>query len=234
MKFFKLALRNVFRNKRRTSITFLSIIAGMIALIVFGGFVEYSFWGLRESTIHSQLGHIQIFKKGYSEKGRSNPGEYLIKDFRSIEKKLYRLPEIELVTARLSFSGLISTGEKTLTCKGFGVIPEREKKLASFETLKEGSHLSAENKDEILVGVELKKSLGANMGDYLTILTTNSFGMINAGDLKLIGTGQSGSAEYDAVFVKIPLNAAQTLLDTQSIEKVVILLSKTEDIPKPK
>ena len=109
MKFFTLAFRNVFRNKRRTFITFLAIISGMVALIVFGGFVEYSFWGLRESTIHSQLGHIQIFKKGYSEKGISDPSKYLIDNFQLLEKKLYRVPEVELVTARLSFAGLVST-----------------------------------------------------------------------------------------------------------------------------
>jgi len=67
-KFFILALRNIFRNKRRTLITFLAIISGMVGLIVFGGFVEYSFWGLRESTINSQLGHIQVYKKATQKK----------------------------------------------------------------------------------------------------------------------------------------------------------------------
>ncbi len=128
--FFLLALRNIFRNKRRTIITFLAIISGMVGLIVFGGFVEYSFWGLRESTIRSQLGHIQVYKKGYSEKGIANPSEYLIDDFQKLEELFYKIPYVELVTARLSFSGLISTGENTLICKGSGVIPEvRQEKL---------------------------------------------------------------------------------------------------------
>ena len=36
MKILRLALRNIFRNKRRTGITFLAIISGSIAIIVFG------------------------------------------------------------------------------------------------------------------------------------------------------------------------------------------------------
>ena len=65
MNTFKLALRNIFRNKRRTAITFLSIIAASAAIIIFGGFIAFSFEGLRETTIRTQLGHLQIAKKGY-------------------------------------------------------------------------------------------------------------------------------------------------------------------------
>ena len=74
----KIAARSVFRNKRRTIITLLSIIFGCVAIIVFGGFVDYSMWGLRESTIHSRLGHLQIYKQGFSEKGGTNPLAYTI------------------------------------------------------------------------------------------------------------------------------------------------------------
>ncbi len=226
--FFTLALRNIFRNKRRTTITLLAIISGMVGLIVFGGFVEYSFWGLRESTIRSQLGHIQIYKKGYSEKGIANPSKYLIDDFQQLEELFYKIPYVELVTARLSFSGLISTGEQTLICKGDGVIPEKEAKLASFEEIIGGEGLFEEGKEEGVIGSEMQKSLGAKIGNYLTILTTTPSGMMNAVDIKLIGIARSGAKDYDSVFVKLPLTVVQRLFLTTEVEKIVILLDKTE------
>lgn len=226
--FFILALRNIFRNKRRTTITFLAIISGMVGLIIFGGFVEYSFWGLRESTIRSQLGHIQVYKKGYSEKGIARPGEYLIGDFQKLEKLFYKIPHIELVTARLSFSGLISTGENTLICKGHGVIPEKEARLASFEEIIEGEGLFEEGKEECVIGCEMQKSLGAKIGDYLTILTTTPSGMMNAVDVKLVGIARSGAKDYDSVFARLPLTIVQRLFITTNVESIVILLDKTE------
>jgi len=226
--FFTLALRNIFRNKRRTIITLLAIISGMVGLIVFGGFVEYSFWGLRESTIRSQLGHIQVYKKGYCEKGIANPSKYLIDDFQRLEELFYKIPYVELVTARLSFSGLISTGENTLICKGDGVIPEKEAKLASFEEIIKGEGLFEEGKEEGIIGSEMQKSLGAKIGDYLTILTTTPSGMMNAVDIKLIGIARSGAKDYDSVFVKLPLTVVQRLFLTNKVEKIVILLDKTE------
>jgi len=65
-----LALHNIFRNKRRTAIVF-SISAAMSAMILFGGFINYTFEGLRESTIRTQLGHLQIAQRGYFEQGAS-------------------------------------------------------------------------------------------------------------------------------------------------------------------
>ena len=53
-----LSLRNIFRNARRTAITVFSIVVGFAAMACFGGFIQFSFEGLRESTIRTQLGHL--------------------------------------------------------------------------------------------------------------------------------------------------------------------------------
>src|SRR3954465_15612226 len=79
--YLKLAIRNVFRNRRRTLITLAAMGFGAAAIIVFGGFVHSIYFGVRESTIRSQVGHIQIYRKGYSEKGNLAPYDFLIAFF---------------------------------------------------------------------------------------------------------------------------------------------------------
>jgi len=69
----KLALRNVFRNRRRTLITLAAMGFGAAAIIVFGGFVHSIYYGVRESTIRSQVGHIQIYRKGTPRRATSRP-----------------------------------------------------------------------------------------------------------------------------------------------------------------
>ena len=56
--YLKLAIRNVFRNRRRTLITLAAMGFGAAAIIVFGGFVHSIYFGVRESTIRSQVGHL--------------------------------------------------------------------------------------------------------------------------------------------------------------------------------
>ncbi len=230
MKTFLLALRNIFRNRRRTAITFMAIISGLIGIIVFGGFIEYAFWGLRELTIRTQLGHIQIYKRGYSEKGVAEPSRYLIDNPDNVESAISEIPDVKMVTRRLTFSGLISTGEKTLTCKGIGIEVEKEGGISGFETIVDGRQLEPDMVDGGVVGIELMKGLGAKIGDYLTILTTTTDGVINAVEFRVVGVGQTGSQEYDSVFVKLPIRLVQNLLDTRGAEKIVVFLNDTEAV----
>ena len=69
----KLALRNVLRNRRRSFITLIVIVFGAVGLIVFGGYKARTFWALRESTIRGRIGHLQIFKQGYSKAESKKP-----------------------------------------------------------------------------------------------------------------------------------------------------------------
>ena len=75
----KLALRNIFRNRRRSAITLAVIVFGAVGLILFGGYKAVTFRGLRESTIRGRLGHLQIFGPGH-EKGSQKPLEHALEN----------------------------------------------------------------------------------------------------------------------------------------------------------
>ena len=59
-----LALRNVLRQKRRAGFALAIIAGGVISLLLAGGFIQWVLDTMRESTIHSQLGHIQVVRPG--------------------------------------------------------------------------------------------------------------------------------------------------------------------------
>nr|VFK16227.1 MAG: putative ABC transport system permease protein [Candidatus Kentron sp. LPFa]VFK31590.1 MAG: putative ABC transport system permease protein [Candidatus Kentron sp. LPFa] len=230
MKSFTLAFRNILRNKRRTLLTLLAIVSGVTGIIVFGGFIEFAFHGLRESTIRTQLGHIQIYRQGYSRHGVADPADYLIEKPERVETILETLPNIAAITQRLSFSGLISNGNQTVTCKAVGVVPGREEKFSSFETILDGQQLDESMAEGGVIGKELANALNAKIGDYLTVLTTTLDGVINAIEFQLVGIARSGSQDYDSVFVKLPLPVVQRAMDTGSVEKILVMLDDTEHL----
>jgi len=224
----QLAWRNVLRNRRRTGMTLLAIVSGMTGIIVFGGFIEFAFVGLRESVIRTQLGHIQLYKQGYTEHGLASPYAYLIENFAEIEALVRELPQVQVVTARLTFSGLVSTGETSLPGRGTGIIPEREEVLNTLETIVAGVPLTRQSTLQGVIGHELRKALGVKPGDFLTMLTTTVDGALNGLNFQLIGVGQTDLLEYDSVFVKLPLPEVQALLNTQGVERIVLLLEHTD------
>lgn len=225
----KIAARSVFRNKRRTIITLLSIIFGCVAIIVFGGFVDYSMWGLRESTIHSRLGHLQVYRAGYSEKGGTNPLAYTIEDYPRIRSIIEDEDHVDFVTSRLEFSGLIGGAENSVICVGKGVEPEKERELGLAVSIVEGKDLTSERLEEGIIGKGLAEGLGVNIDDYLTILTSTAEGALNAVDLKLRGIFRTGVKEYDDVAVMVPMELAKALLYTENVQSIVVVLDKTEN-----
>src|SRR5882762_5194848 len=110
---------------------------GAAAIIVFGGFVHSIYYGVRESTIRSQVGHIQVYRKGYSEKGNLAPFDYLISDYPALRNELMKIEHVKAVTARLGFSGLVSTGDTTTSFVGTGAHPEGETDLSSLAVIVE-------------------------------------------------------------------------------------------------
>lgn len=231
MNTFKLALRNVFRNKRRTAITFLSIIAASAAIIVFGGFIAFSFEGLRETTIRTQLGHLQIAKKGYFDQGAGLSEHFLISDPASIERDIRESSLVNATTWRLTGSGLISVGETSLSARLVGVIPEREDDFAAFETVIAGMQLDKDTPDGCVIGAGLAKGLNVSENANLTILSTTLDGMVNALDCSVVGIVRTASKDYDNVYVKVPLPLLQRLFNTTKVEKILVLAKDTNQMP---
>ena len=227
-----LSVRNIFRNGRRSAITVISIVVGFAAMACFGAFIEFSFEGLRENTIRTQLGHLQIYARGYWERRVSDLESVLIDDPGEVMERIAELPGVAAVAPRLSFSGLGSTGNATVNVSVVGVDPEREREFSDFEFLVEGHRLEGGDPEAGLIGEELRNGLGAEVGDWVTVLTSSFDGVINAIDFRVAGVVRSGSKEYDSVFAKVPIELAQRARETGQVERIVVLLDDTEDLPR--
>ncbi|HLC41035.1 MAG TPA: FtsX-like permease family protein [Methylomirabilota bacterium] len=227
--YLKLAIRNVFRNRRRTLITLAAMSFGATSIILFGGFVNFMYIGVRESTIRSQVGHIQLYRKGFSEKGAIAPFDYMIGNYEEIRALVSKIEHVQDVMPRLGFSGLISTGETTTSFVGSGVNPESEAALSSFTVIVDGKELSSRDPRGVILGVGLARGLGVKPGDDLTLLTTTKGGAINALAVKVRGTWESGEKAYDDRFMKTPIPEVQRLLENEGeVQSIVVLLDKTE------
>ena len=227
-----LSIRNVFRNGRRTAITVFSIVVGFAAMACFGGFIQFSFEGLRENTIRTQLGHLQIYAHGYRERRVSDLESVLIAEPEGVMERIAELPGVAAVTPRLSFSGLGSTGNATVNMSVVGVDPKGEEEFSDFEILVAGRPLEPGESEAGLIGEELRNGLGAEIGDWVTVLTSSFDGVINAIDFQVAGVVRTGSKEYDSVFAKVPIELAQRARETGQVERIVVLLENTEDLPR--
>ena len=107
---FFLALRNLFRNFRRTIAVLFTVALGTGALFSFDGFINGVLKDLRYSTIHSNYGFGQIHTKGYRDTVFENPTEHWIFDSDRLLVFLSQLEGVQKVFPRVSFSALLKNG----------------------------------------------------------------------------------------------------------------------------
>lgn len=225
----KLALRNVLRHKARTGMTLLAIIAGVVGLILSGGFVHDIFTQLGEALIHSQSGHIQLSRTGYFEHGARSPEKYLIARPESIRKDIAAIPGVDDVMGRIYFAGLLNNGRSDLPIVGEGVEASHEARLGSGMVITAGRKLEDKDKNGMMVGYGLAHALKLKPGDWATLVMNTADGALNSLDLQVVGIFQTFSKDYDARAVRIPLTSAQNLLATQGVNTLVVSLKHTRD-----
>jgi len=228
---FKLSLKNVLRNKRRTIITIAVVAVGVSMLILALAYIEYIKWGLGESTIHGQTGHFQIMTKDFLLKEEGKILEFGIDKSNDLYNKIEEIDEVELATPRINFSGLASTGEKSNGILVSALIPEKEITLGSIFIDPEPLKKLKTDDQGLIIGKGLAKLLKAKINDYITIMTTTSDGALNAMDFKVVGTINTLSSEMDKRYAVINIKAAQELLATKKVERILVGLYKTEDLP---
>lgn len=224
-----LALRNILRQKLRTGMTLLAIVCGVVGLILAGGFIQDIFVQLGEAIIHSQTGHVQIFRKDFMDKGSRSPEKFLIEKPDALAARIARHPEVESVMGRMFFSGLLNNGKRDLGIIGEGVEPDKEAKLGSFIIMSSGRQLTTRDKDGIMLGRGVAHSLGLKPGDRVSLVVNTAEGGMNTLDFEVVGTFQTFSKDYDARAVRIPLASAQELLVNAGVNLLVVSLHKTED-----
>lgn len=223
-----LGLRNLFRHRRRTLIALAMIGFGVIALLLVGGFMEWATWGMREGTIQSRLGHIQMTRPGYFKEGSADPFVYLLPDQLGQQVDFESIPEVEVVSSRLVFSGLASHGDVTIGFIGEGVDPDKEKILSKYLTITAGDRLSADKPNGILLGAGLAANLGVSTGDQVVLLANTGSGGLNGVEGFVEGVFQSASKEFDDAALRIPLDTAKSLLRVSGAHTWIILLNNTE------
>ena len=222
------ALRNILRQWRRSAMGLIAVACGVIAFLLAAGFTEWMQWALRESTIRSGLGHVQVVRTGYRDGGRANPFKYLLPEDSADLKAIESIPGVVSVAPRLHFSGLASLGDVTVAFLGEGLVPEREGELAGSVVTVEGAALSSADPNGIVLGRGLASSLGAKVGDPVVLLASTKSGAMNAVEGRVRGLFSTVSKAYDDSALRVPLPMAQRLMRASGVHEWVILLRDTE------
>lgn len=240
----KIAALNLLRNKRRSLFTILAIAMGYAAVNVFGGFTGYIFRNLKDSFIYAQVnGHMTIFKKGFLEEGQIDPVKYLItkEELEAFRKIAAANPHVLLTTPQMQIMGLVSNGEVTTIFIAKGRIPSDAYHIQSLASGMVGKLKFYDGKkleDSVPYGIGvtygLAKKLQFHIGSDAIVMGSTVNGRVNALDAQIFQMNDAAIEELSDKLMVVPLTFAQSLYDTDSIDRITVLLDKDENIPQVK
>lgn len=221
----KMAFRNIFRQKRRTLFTGLSIVGGFALAVIFIGWADGSYNNIIDQFTRTRLGHIQIHEKSYLDR----PSLYkTIADVSKIGAVLDQTKGVESWTPRVFSAGLAGVGDKSAGVQIIGIDPQREARTTHFDRkIVKGHAFQSSQAREAVLGRGLTDILNARLGDKIVLLSQGADGSIAEDQYILVGVASTGDDLTDRTAYYLPLATAQEYLVLgEKVHEIAVVVSR--------
>ena len=224
-RWLKFAWLNTLRNRRRSAVTVAIAALGTAAILLAGGFALFTYQGLAQISART-TGHLIVAKPEQFQRDEDTPLQNGLDDVAALQARLLADPAVRHVLPRVEFNGLISNGDKSTVMVAAGIAPDAEFAVKGpFLAIKAGDVLSADQRNRVMLGEGLARSLKAQPGASLTLLTSTTEGALNAQDVIVQGVFSTGIPDIDKRLVYTDVETAQKLLVTTRVSSLGVFLS---------
>lgn len=222
---FKLAWRNIWRNRRRTLITAGSIVFAVLLAILLNSVKEGVLVKMQENVVSFYTGAIQVHQKGYwDEQSLDNS---MPRDA-SLILQLNNHPDVDGVVSRIESFALAASEKRTKGCLVVGIEPDRESSVTALDQKVVKGDYIVENDEGILIAEDLASYLKLGLGDTLVLIGQGYHGTNAAGKFPIRGLLHFASPELNRSMVYMPIKLAQELFGAPG--RATALVLNIEDI----
>lgn len=222
---FRFALRNVFRNKKRTYFTALSIFFAALVVALSEGWMRGWMDNIWKTTIHYQTGNIRITTEEFFKLERFLPVDEYIQDSDRLIEKIKDIPGVENVEERVRFGILLGNGNISEPAVGMGVNLQKS-------TLNIGKKITEGSLDGsgIYIGSGLAKKMCVRIGGELLLVTKTSEGGLNGIKLPVKGIFHYGINFLDKQYFFIDLASCKKLLRLHDATTEIYVFTKKREM----
>jgi ABC-type lipoprotein release transport system permease subunit len=223
-----MAWRNIWRNKKRTIITMMSIFLAIFLSLFTRSMQVGSYGNMISNAVKLSTGYIQVQAKDYWE-NRSINETFIKQD--SITALLEEDENITAALPRLESFALASSGEHTKGTIVIGTNPELEDDLNKYSyKIVAGEYLNSSD-NSILVAEKLAEFLNVTIGDTIVLLGQGYHGITAAGQFPIKGILKLPIPQLNNQLVILPLKEAQYFYAAENrLTSISIMLKDAEKL----
>jgi putative ABC transport system permease protein len=193
--FLAIAWRNVLRNKKRSALSILAVVVGLVAMIMVWSLMD-GVYPVLVGNLTSFTGHFEITATEYVDKPLL---ENAVTDGSGIIEAVAADKVVTAYSPRLLCNGMISFGANSQGALIMGVDPELERRFSRLtEMLGKGGEWLRPGGEGVILGSILAKNLNVASGDeVLLVISDRSRQLAYIGPMAVVGLIDSGLTDID-------------------------------------
>jgi len=229
IQLFRMAWRDLGRNRRRSLFSALALGMGLALLLLMAAVIEGELRGSMVSTIRLVSGHLQVRAESYDEDKTSLAWEDLIENPDQVAAQIAALAPVTVATPRLFASGIVRVGDDSVGVRVVGIDPASVANAPYREGLLSGEFLEAEDREGVLIGRPLAEKMSLAAGDSIDLLVNTSNGDVDEQLFVVRGIFSTQTPSYDETTVFMPLAKAQVLTQAENHASTIFVMLQDRD-----
>jgi putative ABC transport system permease protein len=244
-----LALRNVFRSRRRTAMTVLGVAIGVAALVTMRAFISGQQEVFLRGLVNGHFGALQVHRRGYLDSLERLPLTMDMADEPALRAKLLSVRGVKAAAARIVFGAMVSAPAEPGAPEGrsafmmlTAIEPAAERQVCPqrFEWVGRGRVFESNSERDLWLNADLASSVGIQVIEgerppeeqWPVLLANDRDGLLNGEAVAMTATLLS-AVPGDRRVGYLALGVAQRLLRMEGrVTEFAIGVESLDQVPR--
>lgn len=224
----KLAWRNLWRNKLRTSIVLGAMIFGLTSVTTMIGFMNGMLDNMTSNAINWKSSHLQIHQRGYQVDADINK---TIIDETKIATLLNNSLHVKAWTTRHLVEGMIASARSTRAITINGINTQQESIIRPIKaSIQAGEWLDNKGRNPIVVSQKIADRLRLYIGSKVVLTFSDQLGEMSGAAFRVRGLYKSVLSTFDENNVFVRSSDLKKLSAVKGNHQIAILVDDLQQV----
>lgn len=225
MKLGTIALRNIFRNTRRSVLSILSISVAAMTITLLFSLLAGIYRDIERNAWNYDAGEIRIRNLSFDQYEHLNPIQHTVEGFRELTQELLQQPGVHAVSPRIRVPSAYFQDDRQVAAIGFGLDMQDEHDYQNLNMLVQSGRLPNTDSNEIIIGTRLAQDLGVNIGDMITFMTQTRYRSNNAFSADIVGLAEFPVGYLNSRAYILPIESAERYMRMDGAASEILIKS---------
>lgn len=218
----KLAWRNLWRNRVRTTAIVGAIVFGLMGVTAMMGFMNGFVESMVNNAIKWQVSHIQVHHTQYTTHPDIN--DTIPNTLIAIEA-VKNLPQVKAFSPRFVVPGMVASARSNRSVNIIGIDAAQESQVTPLsQNIQQGSWIDDKGRHPILISSNTARKLNLQVGSKVVVTFTDSSGEVVGAAFRVHGLFKTPSTTFDDTTVYVRKIDLETVANMKGTHEIALLL----------